>query len=231
MNAPFDPPSKGMAMIASYRAARLSQRPVLRAGLRQSKIALRHGREGRPTQAEPAPQAPPAPLSPEAVASGEIGAASVFAGLVSLAVAERESGAAAVEIQVALASPMTVTPPPAAAELQAARQIVSPEPAVLTTEDPVAPNVSGATMAAPETSAPEKPAEKPHGPPHDPPLAEIGFGPGMLIRLSQLGLHTIGDLAGADAAQLRVSLGDISRLVDVETWVNSARQTAAGRQS
>ena len=61
---------------------------------------------------------------------------------------------------------------------------------------------------------------------HDPPLAEIGFGPGMLIRLSQLGLRTIGDLAHADANDLRAALGDISRLVDVEAWIASARMTA-----
>jgi hypothetical protein len=61
---------------------------------------------------------------------------------------------------------------------------------------------------------------------YDPPLAEIGFGPGMLIRLSQLGLHTITDLAEANAEQLRLELGDISRLVDVEAWIRNARQTA-----
>ena len=62
---------------------------------------------------------------------------------------------------------------------------------------------------------------------HDPPLAEIGFGPGMLIRLSQLGLRTTGDLADADANDLRTALGDISRLVDVEAWIASARITAS----
>jgi predicted flap endonuclease-1-like 5' DNA nuclease len=70
--------------------------------------------------------------------------------------------------------------------------------------------------------APQAAAERAY----DPPLAEIGFGPGMLIRLSQLGLHTTGDLAQADAGELRAALGDISRLVDVETWISNARQTA-----
>ena len=58
----------------------------------------------------------------------------------------------------------------------------------------------------------------------DAPLSEIGFGPGMLLRLSQLGLHTTADLARADAKQLRAELGEISRLVDVETWITHARQ-------
>ncbi|HQT76124.1 MAG TPA: hypothetical protein PLD10_03645 [Rhodopila sp.] len=61
---------------------------------------------------------------------------------------------------------------------------------------------------------------------YDPPLAEIGFGPGMLIRLSQLGLHTTADLARADAQQLRAELGEISRLVDVEAWICHARQNS-----
>ncbi len=62
--------------------------------------------------------------------------------------------------------------------------------------------------------------------PHDPALAEIGIGPGMLMRLGQLGLKTRGDLARANAEQLRASLGDISRLIDVETWIASARRSA-----
>jgi hypothetical protein len=61
----------------------------------------------------------------------------------------------------------------------------------------------------------------------DRPLAESGFGPGMLIRLGQLGLHTAGDLAQADVAQLRAALGDISRLVDVEGWIQNARRDCA----
>jgi predicted flap endonuclease-1-like 5' DNA nuclease len=72
-----------------------------------------------------------------------------------------------------------------------------------------------------EASAPEAVSA-----PHDPPLAVIGFGPGMLIRLSQLGVHTMADLATANPAQLRTGLGDISRLVDVDTWIRNARQAS-----
>ncbi|HYZ21248.1 MAG TPA: hypothetical protein VE690_03730 [Rhodopila sp.] len=61
----------------------------------------------------------------------------------------------------------------------------------------------------------------------DLPLAAVGFGPGMLLRLGQLGLHTTGDLARADAELLRAELGGISRLVDVEAWIAQARQSLA----
>jgi hypothetical protein len=66
-------------------------------------------------------------------------------------------------------------------------------------------------------------ADQPVAPEDDPPLAEIGLGPGMIIRLSQLGVHTRTDLAKADAAQLRDALGEISRLIDVESWIRHAR--------
>jgi hypothetical protein len=187
MNVPQDPtPTKGMRMIAAYRAERLSQRPVLRTALHQSHVARRAARcpGGTAPDAPPAPEAeapeasPPAAPAPGAAAPG-----SVFASLVSGADAERRQAAG--------------------------RDATLPEP------------------PAPEQSEPEQ-----SGPaaslPYDPPLAEIGFGPGMLIRLSQLGLRTTGDLAHADAAELRAALGEISRLVDVEAWIASARRSLPG---
>lgn len=76
--------------------------------------------------------------------------------------------------------------------------------------------------AAPGEPAPgEQAARMRPAPP--PSLAEIGFGPGMRIRLGQLGLHSVTDLAEADAARLRAALGDISRLIDVEAWISHAR--------
>lgn len=197
---PSTPPSKGMAMIAAYRAERLTQRPVLRTTLRDSHVARRAARIGD----QPPAEAGQPPIADVPVATAPVaepptkGAASVFAGLVS-AVAEQEQEAsrpqnteAADEVppEAFIAEPETVTD--------------EPQPA-----DPVAPEA-----------------------PYDPPLAEIGFGPGMLIRLSQLGLHTTSDLAQANAGQLRSELGEISRLVDVDAWIKSARQTsrtAAGR--
>jgi predicted flap endonuclease-1-like 5' DNA nuclease len=141
------------------------------------------------------------------VAPDAIRSTSIFAGLVSLAVAvaERDGDVAA-------------APPPQ-------------PPATQASADPVGgPSAEEASASPTEAQADASP-DAPHAarPTVDPPLAEIGFGPGMLIRLSQLGLHTIGDLAQADASGLRIALGDISRLIDVETWINNARQNANPR--
>jgi predicted flap endonuclease-1-like 5' DNA nuclease len=148
MNAPKEPlRSKGLAMVAAYRAERLSQRSQLRASPRQSPAA--------PPAPEPAKAASPAPPG------------SVPANLVSLEMAERQAESA------------------------------SPTP------EPIC----------------------------DPPLAEMGFGPGMLIRLSQIGVHTTAELAQADAAHLRAELGEISRLINVETWIETARQHTKTRRA
>lgn len=61
-------------------------------------------------------------------------------------------------------------------------------------------------------------------PPPLPTLAEIGFGQGMLIRLNQVGLRTVTDLAHADPADLRAALGDSSRLIDIDIWIARARR-------
>jgi hypothetical protein len=55
------------------------------------------------------------------------------------------------------------------------------------------------------------------------PKLVVGFGPGMLLRLRQLGYRTPNDLADADPDALRAALGEISRLLDVEAWIESAR--------
>ncbi len=60
------------------------------------------------------------------------------------------------------------------------------------------------------------------------PKLVVGFGPGMLLRLRQLGYRTPDDLADADPDALRGALGEISRLLDVEAWIASAR---AARQA
>jgi hypothetical protein len=227
MTLPADPPPpKGMAMIAAYRAERLQRRPLLRTGLRQGRIALRQGREARHPAAEPPADAAPPPPAPEPAAAATGLVASVFAGLVSLAVAERENEAAG---SIAAAAPEPA-PAETAAPEPAAQEPAAPEPAAPETMIPQA--VTLPQAAAPEATVaapPDEPADPPAELPADPPLAEIGFGQGMLIRLSQLGLHTIGDLARADPAGLRLALGDISRLVDVETWINNARQSITAR--
>jgi predicted flap endonuclease-1-like 5' DNA nuclease len=198
-----------MTMIASYRAERIGQRQVLRGSLRQGRVALRQGRQGRHPAAEPAGEAAAPPPPPEAAAPAALEVTSVFAGLVSLAVAERESEAASAEAasaEAANAAPERVALPPAEA-----------------------PPAEAPPADAPPADAPPAAGDAPASLPPDPPLAEIGFGPGMLIRLSQLGLHTIGELARSDPAALRQALGDISRLVDVDTWINNARANVAAR--
>lgn len=86
------------------------------------------------------------------------------------------------------------------------------------------------TMAIPDeqtglTSAPEPNETAPTA--YDPPLAEIGFGPGMVIRLSQVGVQTLDDLARCNVPHLHEALGDVSHLVDIKNWIDSARQRAS----
>jgi hypothetical protein len=56
--------------------------------------------------------------------------------------------------------------------------------------------------------------------------------PGMRIRLSQLGIQDVDDLAQSDPVELRKNLGEISRLLRVERWIEAAiaiRQAAMAR--
>jgi hypothetical protein len=64
--------------------------------------------------------------------------------------------------------------------------------------------------------------------PCDPALAEVGFGPGMTIRLSQVGVQSIYDLAAADPGELREALGEISRIIDIDRWINIAKSRVTG---
>jgi predicted flap endonuclease-1-like 5' DNA nuclease len=59
------------------------------------------------------------------------------------------------------------------------------------------------------------------------PLSAIGFGPGMTIRMSQLGIETVSQLAVADREWLRTELGDLSQLVHVDVWIEAARKACA----
>jgi predicted flap endonuclease-1-like 5' DNA nuclease len=233
--------SRGMMMIAAYRADRLNQRPLLRKDLQQARAAARQARRaGAPDGvADPAgareaaapgsagccghggttdATAPPsraavgAQRPPDAIDRG-----SVFADLVSVTLID---------------TPSETSPAAANASVQT-RVAVSPGPA-----DPQPPLACGPQGAAPEPAAPDNEgpgrAPAPHSAPasdapsRDIPLAELGFGPGMRIRLRQLGLHSMSDLAHANATELRAALGDISRLVDVERWISDARRLSLG---
>jgi hypothetical protein len=58
-------------------------------------------------------------------------------------------------------------------------------------------------------------------------LAEIGLGPCMLLRLNQIGVRSIYDIAQAEPGDLRAALGSSSRLLNVEAWINTARHLTA----
>jgi hypothetical protein len=87
------------------------------------------------------------------------------------------------------------------------------------TPEPVADAAASVPLAAAAQAAPAPEAQ----PAPRIPLSAIGFGPGMMIRLSQLGIETASDLAAADASSLRSALGDISRLINVDLWIASAQ--------
>ncbi|MCQ4159978.1 hypothetical protein NON00_08545 [Roseomonas sp. GC11] len=52
----------------------------------------------------------------------------------------------------------------------------------------------------------------------------LGLGPGMRMRLQQLGYNSLEDLAHADPGRLRQALGEISRLIDIDGWIARARR-------
>jgi hypothetical protein len=191
--------SKGESLVASFRAARISQRPALRSTLRSDRVALRNQRAARLASGDKPPAAAPAPApadngAPKARDAdvAQEATISVFAGLVG------EASAAAEAEQV----PPAIT----LSELTAAVPV-----------EPVGP-------AAPEPEAQHVcPVEDPG---HALPLSAIGFGPGMTIRMRQLGIETVSALAGADADWLRASLGDISQLINVEAWIATARKAS-----
>ena len=61
---------------------------------------------------------------------------------------------------------------------------------------------------------------------HAPAITITALGPGMLARLRLLGYGRIADLADADPVALRHGLGDISRLLNVEGWIEEAKRIA-----
>lgn len=203
MSSRSEPPaSKGMMMIAAYRAERLRQRPILRSSLRQSHEALRLERE---------------------VAScvETIDALHDSSHVVALAegvhVQPRVSGSV-------FASYLTVAEA-SAAEAEASTDPASVNSAPTSVEQLTRTRSDIDINTLSHQSEPQEHVIQPsESVVFDPPLAEIGFGPGMLIRLSQIGVRTTRELATSDMAELRAALGDISRLIDVEAWIGSARR-------
>jgi hypothetical protein len=203
MSVRSEPPaSKGMMLVAAYRAERLRQRPILRSSLRESHEARRLERESaaRAELVDATNDVSRPSEDIETEAAQPIVSGSVFASY--LTVAE----ASAVE-------PVTPDQPMAeASDAAFAADLLD--------------NCADSRVAdvPPEMAPPHVLAEKPECPAFDPPLAEIGFGPGMLIRLSQIGVRTTRELASAELGELRTALGDVSRLVDVEAWISSAKR-------
>jgi len=199
--APIPGHNAGQTLVARYRAERLRQRPTLQVDLRAQRAALRQGRIDRLAKVEAAPSlTTPEEYRHVTVADLPSGPAapdnepSIFAKFVGDAPRHAE------------AAPGPVTDGPA--EFLEAPVSVTPDPVA---EPAVAPHPVNQRTVADAGAG-------------DTALADIGFGPGMVLRFSQLGIANAADLARADAMNLRDSLGDISRLINVEFWIESARR-------
>lgn len=184
--------SKGMSMVAAYRAARLSQRPVLRSTLQDFYIARRMARSaGQPAvepdnQLTPEPAPPAEPLTATPPDPREPG--SVFANLVSTSVAAELDEAAARETAAAAAlkspEPRSTEGPETAApaalvQPTASEPVPAPdrEPAAAEPAEP-APIAELAQAAVAEAVAPE-PVRSPAGanwvrPRHADPAQPVG---------------------------------------------------------
>jgi predicted flap endonuclease-1-like 5' DNA nuclease len=195
--------NKGQGLVAAFRAARISQRPALKTELRNSRAALRQDRLDRlgkhPPQT-PAPAAQSDAPPDEATAKADPAPAPATGPSIFATFMDRTEDVAA---------PAAEPPPPQAP--------TAAEP-VAHQADPAAPEPAPATAA---------PAPAPTQPPPRVPLSAIGFGPGMMIRMSHLGIESIQQLAEADPVWLRGALGDVSRLINVELWIASARNACA----
>lgn len=111
-------------------------------------------------------------------------------------------------------------PGPFSCEIVAAETFAAPVPEHETVADPP---VTLGEAGQPEICAtPERPP-----PLREPALSEIGLGPSMLIRLNQLGLRRVRDVAQASPDDLRAALGGSSRLLNVEAWIANARTLTA----
>ncbi len=233
----------GQSLVAAFRAARLRQRPTLRAELRDDRAALRETRLQNRRRLKPAAAALPAlvqtalpalPAPREEQAQGAASGRSVFARFIGTA---QEAASPLPAAEPADAVPHASTPD--AAPACAAQEGPLPESAA---PESVAPESVVPESVVPESVVPEsaRPDSTPSACAADiaplpvscatiqaPPLSTIGFGPGMVIRLRQLGIESAADLAEADAATLRDALGDIARLINVDIWIASARQACA----
>jgi hypothetical protein len=207
--APPNGPSKASMMIAAYRAARLNQRLTLRAA-------------PQPQQDHMPSAEPPPPAPVHGLADGS----SLDTSFAMTPVQETKGSD-----QIAPPASEPVTGDPnwlAAAEAMTAPGPASQEVVALSHPEAVI------TVAEPVTSAPSEPritlaesAPEPSPARGEPALAEIGLGPSMLLRLNQIGLKSVYDVAQTKPDDLRAALGSSSRLLNVEAWITSARHLTA----
>lgn len=234
----------GVQTVAAFRARRLAERAALRQRLARPTQQAAALPDPLPAEATPEPAAPPQALLPEAM-TAEVAAAEAMSA--PSAPAEPEPCAVS-ELslpepsgpEASLAAPAALPLPDA--ESEAAPSVFStlldemqaPAPSDLPSEMGL--DAPPHAQTEPEPGPEPEPTPKPSSPAVSPisetpgPAAEavsrpvLGLGPGMRMRLQQLGYSTIDDLAHADPAHLREALGEISRLIDIDAWIASARR-------
>jgi hypothetical protein len=225
--------SKGMALIAAYRAARIAGRPAMR---RELQLARKRMREELGRGKRLCGTVPEGAIGDAAKIEGPVGLhapgaetraeGSVFAGLMDAALppptlpARIMAEALAPPFGAEMPVPVLPLATNIAAEIPAPMPI-PPEPIVpeslVPGQEPAAAAPQPATMEAEVAPEPVPP----------PGLDVLGLGPGMLIRLGQLGIHNAADLAASEVSNVRGALGDISRLINVEAWIDRARAACA----
>jgi predicted flap endonuclease-1-like 5' DNA nuclease len=211
------------------RAVRAESQRLM-AEIRQARAAM--SRHARKPAAKAAPAAPPAP-SPAAatdiIPSRKIRAAATP---VEVAVEQPRPAAKAKPKPVkpkAPSKPSKATKPEATAPaVEAPPQAVAKTPRSRKPRASVAAIIADglapvAALQQAVAAAIETPAKKRPDRSGDPVSKVPSLGPGMVWRLNQLGVRTLGDLAAADAADLRGKLGKLGRMVNVEQWIAHAR--------
>jgi hypothetical protein len=132
------------------------------------------------------------------------------------------------------AAPAPAPAPTPKAVKKAAPKVAKATPAPAKVSRPTAAKKTPAAPVAIELPPPVALAPKaPEGPIANPaPLSQLpALGPGMVWRLNQIGVATVGDLASASPDVLRDKLGAIAKLIRAETLIGMARSHARPRPS
>ena len=103
---------------------------------------------------------------------------------------------------------------------------------------PASESAADADMAAPSPSAEPETTQPEHAPLHSDvatidPESDLfqlpGVGAGMIWMFNQCGIHTMAELAAADKADLTQRLGVVGKILNVEPWMNFAREAGAAQ--